>query len=113
MKFTTPQFAPGNYPTISTTIFVLTIVVCACFYDPWLSGQKNTISDLGAQGHDRKLIMQFGFLAFGLTLTAGVLYKGLTWRSMPILMYGLCVGLTGVFVLNHFLILTSILKYNP
>ncbi|MBK8109541.1 MAG: DUF998 domain-containing protein [Saprospiraceae bacterium] len=102
MKFTTPQFAPGNYPTISTTIFVLTIVVAHVFATHGYEWTKNTISDLGAQGYDRKLIMQFGFLAFGLTLTAGVLYKGLTWRSMPILMYGLCVGLTGVFCTKPF-----------
>ncbi|MBK8110436.1 MAG: DUF998 domain-containing protein [Saprospiraceae bacterium] len=85
---------------------------CAYFANHGYEWTKNTISDLGAQGYDRKLIMQVGFLAFGLTLIAGVLLKGLTWRTMPILMYGLCVGLTGVFVLSHFLILTIILKHN-
>ncbi len=102
MKFTIPQFTPGKYPTISTAIFVLTIVVAHVFATHGYEWTKNTISDLGAQGYDRKLIMQFGFLAFGLTLTAGVLYKGLTWRTMPILMYGLCVGLTGVFCTKPF-----------
>ena len=107
MKFTIPQFAPGNYPTISTTIFVLTIVVAHVFATLGYDWTKNTISDLGAQGYDRKLIMQFGFLAFGLTLTAGVLYKGLTWRTLPILMYGLCVGLTGVFCTKPFFVSTD------
>ncbi len=46
--------------------------------------------------------MQFGFLAFGLTLTSGILLHGLNWRTTPILLYGLCVGLTGIFCTKPF-----------
>lgn len=63
---------------------------------------KNTISDLGAQGYDKKLLMQIGFLAFGLTLAFGLLLNGVTWRTTPILIYGLCVALTGIFCTKPF-----------
>lgn len=46
--------------------------------------------------------MQLGFLVFGLTLSAGILANGLTWRTTPILIYGLCVGLTGIFCTKPF-----------
>jgi len=53
-----------NYNIISTTFFVLAIVVAHIFSTNNYDWTKNTISDLGSQGYDRKLIMQFGFLAF-------------------------------------------------
>lgn len=87
---------------ISTASFVLAIVVAHIFSTNNYDWTKNTISDLGSQGYNRKFIMQFGFLAFGLTLSAGVLVNGLTWRTIPILIYGLCVGLTGVFCTKPF-----------
>ena len=78
------------------------IVVAHIFSTNGYEWTKNTISDLGSQGYDRKLIMQVGFLAFGLTLIFGIVINGLTWRTAPILIYGLCVGLTGVFCTKPF-----------
>ena len=46
--------------------------------------------------------MQIGFLAFGLTLTTGLLLNGITGRTTPILIYGLCVALTGIFCTRPF-----------
>ncbi|HRR09641.1 MAG TPA: DUF998 domain-containing protein [Rhodothermales bacterium] len=92
----------SNYNIVSTALFVLAIVVAHIFSTNSYDWTKNTISDLGSQGYDRKLIMQFGFLAFGLTLSAGILANGLTWQSTPILIYGLCVGLTGIFCTQPF-----------
>ena len=43
MKFTIPQFTPGKYPTISTAIFVLTIVVAHVFATHGYEWTKNTI----------------------------------------------------------------------
>ena len=63
---------------------------------------KNTISDLGGQAYNRKLIMQIGFLAFGITLAIGIFLSGITWRTTPILIYGLCVALTGIFCTKPF-----------
>lgn len=92
------DYIKSNYNIISTALFILAIVVAHIFSTNNYDWTKNTISDLGSQGYDRKLIMQLGFLAFGLTISAGILANGLTWRTTPILIYGLCVGLTGNFL---------------
>ncbi len=96
------DYIKNNYNIVSTALFVLAIVVAHIFSTNNYDWTKNTISDLGSQGYDRKLIMQLGFLAFGLTLSAGILANGLTWRTTPILIYGLCVGLTGIFCTKPF-----------
>lgn len=83
-------------------MFLLAIVLAHIFATNNYDWTKNTISDLGSQGYDRKYIMQFGFLAFGLTLSAGILFNGLTWRTAPLLFYGLCIALTGVFCSKPF-----------
>jgi hypothetical membrane protein len=91
-----------NYNIIATVFFVLVIVIAHIFSTNQYDWTKNTISDLGAQGYDRKQIMQFGFLVFGLTLSVGILANGLTWRTTPIFIYGVCVGLTGIFCTKPF-----------
>jgi hypothetical membrane protein len=101
------DYIKSNYNIISTALFVLAIVVAHIFSTNNYDWTKNTISDLGSQGYDRKLIMQFGFLAFGVTLSAGVLVNSLTWRTTPILIYGLCVGLTGIFCTKPFITLDN------
>lgn len=92
----------SNYNIISTALFVLFIFVAHIFSTHNYDWTKNTISDLGSQGYDRKIIMQFGFLIFGLTLMAGISLNGITWRTTPILIYGLLVGLTGIFCTKPF-----------
>lgn len=96
------EFLKSNYNIISTTLFVVFIIVAHIFSTENYDWTKNTISDLGAQGYDRKLIMQIGFLAFGLTLAIGIFLNGLSWRTSPILVYGLCVALTGIFCTKPF-----------
>lgn len=95
-------FFKSHYALISTTLFVLAIFAAHIFASHHYDWTINTISDLGSQGYDKKFIMQFGFLAFGLTLSVGILINGLTWRTTPILIYGLCVGLTGIFCTKPF-----------
>jgi hypothetical membrane protein len=103
------ELLKSHYNIISTTFFVVFILVAHIFSADNYDWTKNTISDLGAQGYDRKLIMQIGFLAFGLTWTIGLLLNGLTWRTTPTLIYGLCVALTGVFCTKPF---TDIATYS-
>jgi len=91
-----------NYNIISTILFVVFIIIAHVFSTNNYDWTKNTISDLGAQGYDRKLIMQIGFLAFGLVLSAGIFLNGPSLRTAPILVYGLCVALTGVFCTKPF-----------
>lgn len=91
-----------NYNIISTVLFVVFIIVAHIFSTDNYDWTKNTISDLGAQDYERKLIMQIGFLAFGLTISVGIFLNGLSLRTLPILIYGLCVALTGVFCTKPF-----------
>ena len=91
-----------NYTTLATVVFVLAIMLAHLISTNNFDWTKNTISDLGSQGYDRKLIMQIGFLAFGLILTIGILLNGLNWRTTPVLIYGICVGLTGIFCTKPF-----------
>lgn len=96
------DFFKNNYTIISTGVFVTTIVVAHIFSNHNYDWTKNTISDLGSQGYDKKIIMQFGFLSFGLTLMTGIFLNGVTLRKLPVLIYGLCVALTGVFCTKPF-----------
>jgi hypothetical membrane protein len=92
----------SKYHIISTTLFVVFIFVAHIFSADNYDWTKNTISDLGAQGYSRKLIMQIGFLMFGLTLAIGLYLNGIHWRTLPILIYGLSVALTGIFCTKPF-----------
>lgn len=101
------DFFKNNYNIIATILFVIVIVIAHIFSTNSYEWTKNTISDLGAQGYNRKLIMQVGFLAFGLTLALGIIISGLTWRTVLIFIYGLSVGLTGVFCTKPFFNFTN------
>ena len=96
------DFLKSNFNSISTLIFVFFIIVAHVFAKNNYDFSKNTISDLGAQAYDRKGIMQIGFLAFGLTLAMGIFLNGLSVRILPILIYALCVALTGIFCTKPF-----------
>ena len=78
------DYIKSNYNIISTALFLLAIVVAHIFSTNNYDWTKNTISDLGSQ------------------LSTGILANGLTWRTTPILIYGLCVGLTGIFCTKPF-----------
>lgn len=96
------EFFKSNYNSIATILFVIFIITAHLFSSDNYDWTKNTISDLGAQGYSRKLIMQTGFLVFGLTLAFGIALNGISWRTVPILLYGLCVALTGIFCTKPF-----------
>lgn len=98
MKF----FFKNSYNIISTLFFVFAIILAHLFATNNYDWTKNTISDLGSQGYERKIIMQLGFLAFGLIISIGILLNGLTWRQTPIFIYGLSVGMTGIFCTKPF-----------
>ncbi|MBS1635814.1 MAG: DUF998 domain-containing protein [Bacteroidetes bacterium] len=96
-----------HYPLISVSIFLSFIIVAHIFSSPEYSFVKNTINDLGAQGYSKKLIMQTGFLLFGITLSSGILLNGMSLKNALILIYGLCVALTGIFCTKPFLYLET------
>jgi hypothetical membrane protein len=96
------EFFKSNYNIVSTLVFVVFIILAQIFAINNYDWTRNTISDLGAQGYSRSLIMRCGFLAFGLALSCGILINGISWRTAPIVIYALCVALTGIFCTKPF-----------
>lgn len=93
----------SNYHIIATLLFVTIILIAHLFSTSNYDWTNNTISDLGAQGYDRKIIMQIGFLSFGIFLAAGIISNGLSFPTLPILIYAICIALTGIFCTKPFL----------
>jgi hypothetical membrane protein len=96
------SFFKNYYLLIATWCFVLAIVCAHIVATNHYDWTKNTISDLGAQGYEKQYIMQVGFIAFGVVLAFGIMLHGITWKVAPILVYGVCVGLTGIFCTQPF-----------
>ncbi len=100
-------FFKSYYHIISTSLFVLVIVISQFFSMHHYDWTKNTISDLGAQAYERKAIMQIGFVTFGLILAVGIILNGINWRTSAIFIYAICVALTGVFCTKPFFVFES------
>jgi hypothetical membrane protein len=92
----------SKYQIVATAVFILFIIIAHIFSTSDYQWTKNTISDLGAQGYGRKAIMQTGFILFGVVLVTGILLNGFSWRTAPMLIYGTCVALTGIFCTKPF-----------
>lgn len=103
----TMTYFKTHYPIVSVAIFILFIALAHLFAINTYEWKTNTISDLGSQDYERKFIMQIGFLAFGLSLCAGIAVNGLTWRTALIFGYALSVGLTGIFCTKPFFVTDS------
>ncbi len=89
--------------TLPAVLYFITVIIIAHFFAPpgyvWT---RNTISDLGSQGHVNNWIMQAGFIGFGILLTAGLLFKfrdlgRVNYPDILIIAYGLSVLVTGFF----------------
>ena len=84
-------------------VYFLIVIILANFFAP--SGYqwtRNSISELGSQGHTHKWIMQAGFIGFGILLTAGFTWKwhqvgSVLLPDISIVIYGLSVLVTGIF----------------
>jgi hypothetical membrane protein len=91
-----------RYALPAVLYFVGVILLAHFFAPPGYAWNRNTISDLGSQGHIHKWIMQAGFIGFGILLAAGLLFKfrALGRVNSPdvlVLFYGLSVLLTGFY----------------
>ncbi|GAB4423513.1 MAG: hypothetical protein Kow002_13070 [Anaerolineales bacterium] len=89
--------------SLPAVLFFIGVIVLAHFFAPpgyiWMD---NTISELAAQGHVHKWIMQAGFVGFGLLLAGGLLWKFRVLRrihypDLPLLLYGICILVTGFY----------------
>jgi hypothetical membrane protein len=87
---------------IAVYIFVAVIIIAHFTPPPGYNWVDNTISDLASQEHRYKWVMQTGFIAFGLLLAAGLVWKSYTqgkvnYPDLPIMLYGLAVLVTGIY----------------
>lgn len=89
--------------TLPAVIWFIAFILLSHAYAPeGYNWRTNTISDLGSQGLPRQWIMQAGFIGFGLLLTIGFGAKfiragSIGWVDVPVLLYGLCVLVTGFY----------------
>ena len=86
----------------SVVYFVVVIVVAHFFSPPGYRWTRNTISELAGQGHERKWIMQAGFIGFRLLLNIGIILtfaaaEKVLYPDILIMIYGLAVLLSGFF----------------
>jgi hypothetical membrane protein len=91
-----------RYPfSIAAAYFVVLIMLAHFFILPPYSWTQNTISDLAAQGHAHKWIMQTGFIGFGLLVTWGAVShfnrNRRAYFLLPVTVYGLSILMSGIF----------------
>jgi hypothetical membrane protein len=98
-----------QYYTFISVAYIAAIAALAHLNTPeeyhWRS---NTISELAAQGYDRKWVMQIGLIGFGILLGIGSAVKMLQFQvdwftEMPLIIYAGLVLASGVFSTRPFL----------
>jgi hypothetical membrane protein len=82
--------------------FMGVIILAHFFAPPGYVWTKNTISDLGSQGHTHKWIMQAGFIGLGILLAGGLVFKfqslgRINPPDILVMAYGLSVLVTGFY----------------
>ncbi len=87
----------SQYNRLAAIIFVLLIIAAHMLAPDNYNFVRHTISDLGSQGYEYKAVMQTGFILFGLVLMMGISLNEINLRTLPLLIYGLFVTLSGVF----------------
>lgn len=86
----------------AVSFFVIIIIVAHLISPLNYSWQINTISDLGSQHYEFAWVMRIGFIGFGLFLFISILpsylvSEGRNHSDILILLYGLCVSLSGIW----------------
>jgi len=92
----------NNFVGIAIVVFSVAIILAHIFSTSNYNWAKHTISHLGAQGYNQKLIMQLGFIAFGVLLAVGFFINSFSWRVAPMLVYAVCIAGTGIFCAKPF-----------
>jgi len=90
------------YIVSAILLFTLFTILAHIFAPADYSFSKNPISALGAQGYDKKILMQLGFLSFGVVLSAGIIFDKFGWREVPLLIYALSIAMVGIFCAKPF-----------
>lgn len=92
----------SHYHIVATLIFIVAILAAHYYATKDYNWLQHTISDLGAQGYEYNIIMRSGFVAFGILMLIGIIWNGLSWNNAAILVYALCVGLSGIYCTKPF-----------
>jgi hypothetical membrane protein len=92
---------------ISVILFILMIMVAQILTPPEYNWKKNTVSELAAQNYKNRKIMQAGFISFGTLLSSsciiGFVFEEVPlYKCIPILIYALSVGISGIFCTQPF-----------
>jgi hypothetical membrane protein len=91
-----------NIIMVSVLFFIGVIILAHFFSQPGYHWTVNTVSDLAAQGHKNKWIMQAGFIGFGILLNLGfvnlfILEQQVIIPDILIMIFGISVLLSGIF----------------
>ena len=94
-----------NYAVAWILVFLLAAHLAVVDSYAWY---LDSISQLAAQAYSRAWIMRTGFIGFGLLVqvagTSRMRSAGSKWyREIPIVLYGLCILLSGIFSAEPFL----------
>lgn len=98
-----------HYPIIASVLFIVIILIAHLLSTSSYYWTRHTISHLGAQHYQYKWVMQSGFLIFGVIVLFGVIINGISLHTVPILIYGVSIALTGIFCTQPF---SEVSNYN-
>ncbi len=94
---------PMQIMIVASVVYFVGVILLAHFFaQPGYLWAWNTVSDLAAQGHERKWIMQAGFIGFGLLLNLGIVTSFIAAQQVHypdvwIMLYAMAVLLSGFF----------------
>jgi hypothetical membrane protein len=91
-----------NFIMMSVFYFIGIIILAHFFSQPGYDWTLNTVSDLAAQGHKNKWIMQAGFIGFGILLNIGFITLFISEQqviipNLLIMLFGISILLSGIF----------------
>ncbi len=93
----------GQKIILSSIIFFITVIIIAQFFaQPDYLWTENTVSELAAQDHANKAIMQIGFIGFGLIFNIGLILKIIETQQLNVpgillMLYGIAILITGFY----------------
>lgn len=96
------KFISSYHIVIAILLFTLFTILAHIFAPTEYSISKNAISALGAQGYDKKILMQLAFLSFGIVLSTGIIFDQFGWRELPLLIFALSMVMVGIFCAKPF-----------
>ena len=88
--------------TVAVIYWIVIIILAHFFAPPGYLWTQNSISELAAQGHTYKWIMQAGLIGFGVLVMLAVgqtIFKTrqMIYALLPVALYGFAILLSGIF----------------